>query len=221
MFLNSWLDELPSPELLSSPDNGEDFSIYENPVWNESDRISISATETDAEDEDVGEVDHLKLVCEWYDNDNRYLNSIKVNITFMRSRCLATKNASLTTQMSILEANVDITLTSALKRLGCVIELTTWLRQCSSSEQKLRDTDPEELRPAVWEMKMNAIELKKDDAVETATQDLGDLANKVWHDIETVEAEMERYAQLYSNQEVDKVAAKQTLVNRVWSMIVV
>jgi hypothetical protein len=219
VYLNNWLDELPSAQLLSTPDNGEDFSIYENPVWDESDRISIATTETDAEDEDEEEVDHLKVICEWYDNVDRYLHSIKINFSSMRSRCTATGNAALVTQMSFLEADVDIALTSAMKRLEYVIEVSTWIRQCTSDEQKLRDTDFEELREAMYETRMSCNELARDDAVDSATQNLGNLATKVWYEMETVEAEMERYAQLYGTEEVVEVK-KTTLVGRVWSMIV-
>jgi hypothetical protein len=171
VFLNNWLDGLPFPELLSSPDNGEDFSNYENPIWDESDRISISATETDAGGEDTEEVGHLVLICEWYDDVERYLNSIKASFPSMRSRCTATRNAALMTQMSILEAHVDIALTSALKRLEYVIELSTWIRQCASDAQNLRGTDPGELKEAMYEMEMSCIELEREDAVDAVTQD--------------------------------------------------
>jgi hypothetical protein len=119
-FLFNWLEELPSPASLASPDKKEDFSMFENPIWDEGDHISISETEVSKNESS----DHLELVYEWYDDIETYLSSIKLWFPTIRSRCTATRNPALITQLGVLEATIDTTQTQALQKVECVIEVS-------------------------------------------------------------------------------------------------
>jgi hypothetical protein len=220
-FLFNWLEELPSPTSLTAPDDKEDFSIFENPIWHDDDRISISATEM-SEDESADESgDHLELVCSWYEDIETYLSSIKSWFPTMRSRCVATRNPALITQLGILEATVELTPTQSLEKVEYVIEVSTWIRYSTSDESKLRNTDPEELRIAMWEMRKICVELGSEEGcADAVTEKLGVMASEVWERLEVVEQEMERYAELYVDEEVEERMEKKTLVGRVLSMIV-
>jgi hypothetical protein len=185
--LDKWFDELPSSDALTAPDDKEDFSMFENPVWDEGDRIPIAETEVDADEDgyedDSG--DHLEKVCEWYDDIERYAASIKSWFPAMRARCTATRDVDLITQLGVLEATVDLTLTQALEKLEYVIETSTWIRQSTS---KFADTDPEELRLAMWEMKKSCIELgSPEGCADAVTEKLGVMASEVWKRMEIVE----------------------------------
>jgi hypothetical protein len=218
--LDKWFDDSPCPEALTAPDDKEDFSMFENPVWDERDRISICETEV-SEDEDEEEDEdgyHLELVCEWYDDIENYLSSVKAWFPTMRSRCTATRDVNLITQLGILEATVDITLTQALHKLEYVIETSTWIRHSTSDATNLANTDPEELRLAMWEMGKCCIELESQEGcADAVTEKLGEIASQVWERMEVVEVEMERYTELYGTEQKKE---KKTLVGRVLSMIV-
>jgi hypothetical protein len=153
-YLFNWLNDLPSPASLTAPDDKEDCSMFENPVWDDNDRISICETEVDEEDGN-----HLELVCKWYEDIETYLSPIKSWFPTMRSRCTATRNHALITQLDTLEATVDITLTQSLEKVEYVIEVLTWIRTSTSEKSKLRHTEPEELRFAMAEMRKSCVEV--------------------------------------------------------------
>jgi hypothetical protein len=175
-FLFNWLDDLPCPEALHSPDNKEDFSMFENPIWDDSDHISIC--ETDIPEDEDGE--HLRKVCEWYEDIETYLSSSKSWFPTMRSQCTTTRNPTLITQIGILEVTIDTTLTQALEKVEYVIEVSTWIRQSTSDESKLKNTEPEELRIAIWEMRMRCVELESHEGcADAVTEKLGVMASEV------------------------------------------
>jgi hypothetical protein len=218
--LDKWFDDSPCPEALTAPDDKEDFSMFENPVWDERDRISICETEVseDEDEEEDEDGDHLELVCEWYDDIENYLSSVKAWFPTMRSRCTATRDVNLIAQLVILEVTVDITLTQALQKLEYVIGTSTWLRHSTSDETSLRAADPEELRLAMWEMRKSRRDLESEEGcADAVTEKLGVMASEIWERMEVVEQEMERYTQLYGTEEVTE---KKTLVGRVMSMII-
>jgi hypothetical protein len=213
--LDKWFDDSPCPEALTAPDDKEDFSMFENPVWDEGDRISISETEVSTDNPEDHPEDHLELICSWYDDIERYTASIKSSFPIMRARCTATRNVDLITQLGVSEATVATTLMQALEKLESVIELSTWIRRSTS---KLADTDPEELRLAMWEMRKCCLQLESEDGcADAVTEKLGVMASEIWERMEVVEQEMERYTQLYGTEEVTE---KKTLVGRVMSMII-
>jgi hypothetical protein len=214
--LDKWFDDSPCPEALTAPDDKEDFSMFENPVWDESDRISICETEISEDEEEAG--GHLEKVCEWYEDIERYAASIKAWFPDMRARCTATKNVDPITQLGVLEATVDITLTQALEKLEYVIGTSTWIRHSTSDATNLANTDPEELRLAMWEMGKSCIELGSEEGCADAVTDkICRMASEVWKRMQVVEVEMERYTELYGTEQKKE---EKTLVGRVMSMII-
>lgn len=98
---------------------------------------------------------HLKLIFEWYENIEASLLPLKNSFSRMSARCIVTRNAELIVRLGILEAEVEITLANALEKLEYVIETNTWIRQTTSDETKLKAVEPEELRAAMFEMRMS------------------------------------------------------------------
>jgi hypothetical protein len=216
--LDKWFEDLPCPEALTAPDDKEDFSMFENPVWDESDRISIYETDISTDDSEEHPGDHLKLICSWYDDIGNYLSSIKAWFPDMCARCTAIRNVDLITQLGVLEATVELTLTQALEKLEYVIEASTWIRHSTSDATKLRNTDPEELELAMWEMRKSCIELGSEEGCADAVTDkICKMASEVWKRMQVVEVEMERYTELYGTEQKKE---EKTLVGRVMSMII-
>jgi hypothetical protein len=74
----------------------------------------------------------------------------------------------------------------------------------------------------MWEMRKICVELGSEEGcADAVTEKLGVMASEVWERMEVVEAEMERYAELYGTEtEIEEKTDKKTLVGRVLSMIV-
>jgi hypothetical protein len=213
--LYSWLDDLASSTSecsLTESDGGE----QETAGLDDADEDFLASVSTNQPwDEDPEE--HLNLVCTWYEDIERYLNSIEASVPAMRSRCVATRNIALITQLGLLEANIQMTLADASEKLEHYIEVSTWLRQYTA-EERLRDTEPEKIRAAMFEMRMCEIECESEEGCsDTVTERLGNLATEVWYAMEAAEEEVEKDAGL--SVEIDKPTKRKSFVGRVLSMI--
>lgn len=215
-LLNTWLEDLLSAasEMSSTEsssddeDSAEDDDDADEDFW-----ASVSTNKS----WDEGPEEHLNLICTWYEDIERYLNSIKSSIPPMRSRCVATRTVALITQLGLLEANIQMTLTDASEKLEHYIEVSTWLRRCTAGE-KLRETEPEEIRAAMFEMRMIFIECESEEGCSDAvTERLGNLATKVWYAMEAAEEDIAKKAGL--SIQIEKATKRKSFVGRVLSMI--
>lgn len=137
---------------------------------------------------------HLKLICEWYETIKTYLLPLKSSFSRMSGRCIATRNADLIVKLGIFEAEVEITIADALKKVEYVIETNTWLRQITSDESKLKAVDPEELRAAMFDMRMNCNGLldDRDGSADAVTRRIRYLACEVCDELRAAEDEIGR-----------------------------
>lgn len=182
-----------------------------------SDLASVSTQDSYTDDPE----EHLHLICEWYEDIEHYLNSISLSVPTMRTRILATKNVPLILKLGLLEASIQTTLSKSLQKLGYIIELSTWLRQCAEGENG--DPEPEEIRTALFEMRMNFCDLwSEEGCADAITQRLGDAATEVWCAMVAAEEVIEREAVVYGTElVVPKPAEKRkSFVGRVLSLIV-
>lgn len=213
--LYGWLEDLPSPNsdysLTETHGGGEESA--EDDDADEHFLASVSTNQPWDEDPE----EHLMLICTWYENIERYLDSIKASTPSMRARCVATRDVALITQLGLLEANIQMTLTDASEKLEQYIEVSTWLRQCTT-EDRLRDTEPDEIRAAMFEMRMCEFEVDSEEGCSDAvTKRLGNLATEVWYAMEAAEEEIEKEAGL--SIALEKATKRKSFVNRVLSII--
>jgi hypothetical protein len=215
--LYGWLEELPSSTSdysLTESDSADEESAEQDDDADEHFMASVSTDQPWDEDPE----EHLNMVCTWYEDVERYLNSIKASIPSMCARCVATRDVTLITRLGLLEANIQMTLTDAAEKLEHYIEVSTWLRQCTTDENRLRDTEPEEVRAAMFEMRLIFIECESEEACSDAvTERLGNSATELWYAMEAAEEEIGKEAGLSCNTE--KVNNRKSFVGRVLSII--
>ncbi|KAG9527707.1 hypothetical protein KCU93_g4944, partial [Aureobasidium melanogenum] len=157
---------------------------------------------------------HLKLICEWYDAIEDSLRPLKQAFSAMSTRCIATRNPDLIFKLGILEAEVEITLANALKKLQYVIETNTWIRQTTDDEGKLKTVDVEELRAAMFEMRMSCIALLDDEDVsaEAITKRFRESAYDICDALRAAEEEIAKEAEVSGRlKTVDKTGEKDLL----------
>lgn len=222
--LFDWFENLPSPTSqisLTDFTNGDDSTILKNSdhedAYDFSDLASVSTQDSYTDDPE----EHIHLICEWYEDIEHYLSSIKRSIPSMRTRILATKNVALILKLGLLEATIETTLSESLQKLEDIIELSTWLRQCAEGENG--DPEPEETRTALFEMRMNFCDLwSEEGCADSITQRLGNAATEVWYAMVAAEEVVEREAMVYGTElEVPESTEKRkSFVGRVLSFIV-
>lgn len=164
---------------------------------------------------------HLRLICEWYENIEASLLPLKNSFSSMGACCIATRNADLIVKLGILEAEVEITLADALKKVEYVIETNTWIRQTTDDESKLKAVDPEEWRAAMFEMRMNCNGLLDDGdgSADTVTRRIRYLACEVCDELRAVEDEIGRVPDASSRSKAVDETNERNLMSKVRSLI--
>lgn len=164
---------------------------------------------------------HLKAICEWYDTIETSLPPLRQTLSRMSARCITTKNGSLIAKLGILEAEVEVTLSSALADLEYVIETNTWIRQVTSDVNELHTVEVEEIRAAMFEMRMSYIGLVDDEegSAETITKKLWGEACEFCDLLEGVEEEMMIKNEASGRSQVLEDAGESNLISRVKSLI--
>lgn len=139
----------------------------------------------------------------------------------MSTRCIATRNPDLIVKLGILEAEVEVTLANALKKLEYVIETNTWIRQTTDDGGKLKTVDVEELRAAMFEMRMSCIALLDDEDVsaEAITKRLRKSAYDICDALRATEEEIAKEAEVSSRLKTVDKTGESKLMSKVWSMI--
>ncbi|KAH0286064.1 hypothetical protein M436DRAFT_60231 [Aureobasidium namibiae CBS 147.97] len=222
--LFNWFDNLASPTSqisLTDSTNGDDSALLKNSnhedVCNCSYLASVSSEESYTDDPE----EHLHLICTWYEDIEHHLNSIRRSIPSIRTRCIATKNVALILKLGLLEASIETTLTESLQQLEYIIELSTWLRLCAGGEND--DVEPDDIRSALFEMRMNYCDLCSDEGcADAVTKGFGVAVGEVWGALEAAEEVCRREAVIYGvGLEVPETKEKRkSFVDRVLSMIV-
>ncbi|KAG9855398.1 hypothetical protein KCU98_g1735, partial [Aureobasidium melanogenum] len=164
---------------------------------------------------------HLELICEWYDDIEHYLLPLKRDFPRMGARCIATRNTDLIVKLGILEAEVEVTLASALKKLEYVIETNTWIRQTTEDETKSKAVEPEELRAAMFEMRMSCISLLEDEDVSAVavTKRLRDSACEIWFAMEAAGEEIAKKAEATGRLKAVGKTSEPRFMSKVWSLV--
>lgn len=218
--LSNWFENLSSQTSqisLADSTDGNNSAAAREKSYDLSDLASVSTQDSNTDDPE----EHIHLICEWYEDIEHYLNSIKANIPSMRTRCIATKNVALILKLGLLEASIETTLTESLQKLEYIIELSTWLRQCAEGENG--NPEPDEIRAALFEMRTNYCDLHSEEGcAEAITERLGNAATEVWYAMEAAEELLEREAVVYGTglEVSDTTQKRKSFVGRVLSFIV-
>lgn len=219
--LFNWFDDLSSPTSQLSLTDSTNDDDSTKPDDEDADDLnglaSVSSKESHTDDPE----DHLQLICTWYNDIEHHLTSILRSIPSFRARCLATKNVALILKLGVLEASIETTLTESLQQLEYIIELSTWLRL--SAEGRNGDIDPEEVRTALFEMRMNYCDLcSEEGCADAVAERFAVKVAEVWDALEAAEEVCAREAVVYGiGLEVPETKEKRkSFVGRVLSMIV-
>ncbi|THY70119.1 hypothetical protein D6C86_09050 [Aureobasidium pullulans] len=160
-----------------------DIAIAHNPIPDRSD--------AEAEENTIHTTAaHIEAVCEWYETIESYISS-NIDISDMRSRCLASSSRPLITSFHNLERLVAKALTDAQAHLEYIIEATTAIRVATEAGN-INMVDVEELRNMQFEMRMFHDRLRDPESMgsENICKELEVMALSVWNGLEDIEREI-------------------------------
>ncbi|THY28001.1 hypothetical protein D6D01_04028 [Aureobasidium pullulans] len=174
------------------------IAISNNPIPDRSDEDSEENTiHTSAA--------NTKAVCEWYETMDSYISS-NINISDMRSRCIASSSRPLLISFHNLERAVTKALADAQAHLEYVIEATTAIRVATEAGN-IKMVDVEELRRMQFEMRMFHDRLMDSESMgsEKICKELEVMAWSVWNGLEEIERESVQTDDEAGSSETDEI----------------
>ncbi|THX76511.1 hypothetical protein D6D05_06078 [Aureobasidium pullulans] len=183
-------DTASDPSLLQTPTLTQSVNLLKFDIANANNPIP-DRSDAEAEENTIHTTAaHIETVCEWYETIESYISS-NMDISDMRSRCLASSSRPLRTSFHYLARAVAKALADAQAHLEYIIEATTAI--CVATEAgNINMVDVEDLRNMQFEMRMFHDRLRDPESMgsEKTRKDLEVLTWSVWNGLEEIEREI-------------------------------
>lgn len=185
----SHVDIASDPSLPQTPTLTQSVDLLKFDIANANNPIPDRSDEDAEEDTLHTTAAHIEAVCEWYETIESYISS-NIDISDMRSCCLASSSRLLITSFHNLERAVAKALADAQAHLEYIIEATTAIRVATEAGN-INMVDVEELRNMQFEMRMFHDKLRDPESMgsEKICKELEVMAWIFWHGLEEIERE--------------------------------